>query len=199
MHYFTKTVIVLFTVGALAACVPTNTRKEDGALPTHPPAATDTDAQAAVSDKEQPAGPLKPFSWLEGCWKGSVNQREYREHWLPLRGNMLLGASHTVFDGKTQDYQFLRMEVDGEDVYYVIAIPEQKEFRFKLAGETTEDKDTIFTFSNVADAFPQTIVYRHASGGWLYIHIEGTHNGKPHQVIYPIRHIDCGSGEFLAK
>jgi hypothetical protein len=25
-------------------------------------------------------------AWLEGCWRGAVNQREFREHWLPLRG-----------------------------------------------------------------------------------------------------------------
>lgn len=195
MHRFIRIIAILFAVSFLTACV-TNAPKEES-LPTHPPTAADVAPQ--TSDEELPAGPLKPFSWLEGCWKGSVNQRDYREHWLPLRGNMLLGASHTVLNGETQDYQFLRMEVDGEDVFYVIAIPEQKEFRFKLISETTDDKDTIFTFNNVADTFPQTVIYRHATNGWMYIHVEGTHNGKPHQVIYPIRRIDCGSGEFLSE
>ena len=55
--------------------------------------------------------PLAPLAWLEGCWRGTVNQREYREHWMPLRGNLMLGMSQTVVAGKTQDFEYLRLEV----------------------------------------------------------------------------------------
>src|SRR5262245_44859233 len=52
-------------------------------------------------------GALAPFAWLEGCWRGDVNRRDFREHWLPLRGDLLVGASHTVMEGKTLSYEYL--------------------------------------------------------------------------------------------
>ncbi len=199
MQHLIKIITAFLLTLSLTACLSTGARQDDDAATSTPPTATAEAETPPAVVEELPPGPLKPFSWLEGCWKGSVNQRDYREHWLPLRGNMLLGASHTVVNGETQDYQFLRMEVDGEEVHYIISIPEQKEFRFKLDSQTLDDKDTVFTFKNIADTFPQTIIYRHATGGWMYIHVEGTYEGKPHQVIYPIRRIDCGTGEFLSE
>ena len=47
------------------------------ATPRPPHAAAPT---AAAAD------PLARFAWLDGCWRGNVNQREFREQWMPLRG-----------------------------------------------------------------------------------------------------------------
>ena len=74
-----------------------------------PPA---TPAQGKTPD----ADALAALAWLEGCWRGTVNKREYREHWMPLRGNMLIGVSQTVSEGRTQDYEYLRLEVRPEGV-----------------------------------------------------------------------------------
>ncbi|MDR2017176.1 MAG: DUF6265 family protein, partial [Burkholderiales bacterium] len=137
----------------LVACAQAPLKDSDAT----PQAAADAAPAAIVDQAPEATGPLKPLAWLEGCWKGSVNQRDYREHWLPLRGEMMLGASHTVVGDRTQDYQFLRMEVRDDAVYYVIASPNEKEHRFKLSGETTDKEDTIYAFNNVEDAFPQTL------------------------------------------
>ncbi len=182
----------------LGACVQVPP-KDDG---TKPPTAADVDpakTEPVQETAKETTGPLKPLAWLEGCWKGAVNQRDYQEHWLPLRGDMMLGASHTVLGNKTQDYQFLRMEVRDGTVFYVIAAPDEKEHRFKLSGETVDQGDTVYTFANVVDAFPKTVSYRKASGGWMYITVEGKLNSTDRKVIYPIRRIDCGSGEFLSQ
>ncbi|MDR0246920.1 MAG: DUF6265 family protein [Burkholderiales bacterium] len=175
-------------------------------LTSDPQPSTTADAAAAVETPQtetpkapEVSGPLGPLAWLEGCWKGSVNQRDYREHWLPLRGEMMLGASHTVLGDKTQDYQFLRMEIRDDVAHYVIAASDEKEHRFRLSGEAADQDDTIYTFANVEDTFPQTISYRKASGGWMYITVEGKLNGADRKVIYPIRRINCGSGEFISK
>ncbi|MDR1529882.1 MAG: DUF6265 family protein [Burkholderiales bacterium] len=191
--------VILAVVLSLCACASTQQTKEEASLPTHPPTAADIDKQALRENMAQDAGPLQKFAWLEGCWKGNVNQRHYREHWLPLHGNMLLGASHTVYNSETQDYQFLRIEPNGNDIFYVIAIPDEKEHRFKFIKEETDGKDTVFAFSNVTDAFPQIVSYRRATEGWMYIHVEGTLNGQPKKVIYPIRRVDCGNDEFLSQ
>jgi hypothetical protein len=70
------------------------------------PAAQPEMAAAPVSQQESPVAPLL---WLEGCWTSNVNHRETREQWLPLRGNLMLGMSQTVVQGKTQDYEYLRL------------------------------------------------------------------------------------------
>ncbi len=101
--------------------------------------------------------------------------------------------------GRTQDFEFLRVEPRADGVYYVASPSGQKETAFKLADKQTDGPDTIFTFTNAAHDFPQTIVYRRATGGWLYVHVEGKLGGEERKVIYPLRRVDCESGEFIAQ
>lgn len=145
------------------------------------------------------AGPLAQLAWLNGCWTGTVNRREFREQWMPLRGDMMLGVGHTVTDGKTQDYEYIRLELRPDGVYYVGLPSGEKETAFKLSGSRAIDGDTEFTFTNTVDAFPQRIVYRRATQGWLYATVEGKLNGEDRKVIYPMRRIGCESGEFILK
>ncbi len=116
---------------------------------------------------------LSDLSWLSGCWRGSVNQREFREHWLPLRGNLLIGAGHTVTQDRTQDFEYVRIEPRADGVHYVAQPSAGKETAFRLADRQVDGPDTIFTFANDAHDFPQRIVYRRGTEGWLYIHVEG--------------------------
>lgn len=158
-------------------------------------------ADAAKPPEAKPAdeGPLAPLAWLSGCWKGSVNQRDFREHWMPLRGNLLLGTGHTTLNGQTQDFEYLRIEPRADGIYYVALPSKQKEEAFKLGNVVKDDADTIFTFSNPAHDFPQRIIYRRATEGWLYVHAEGTVNGAERKVIYPMRRVGCESGEIIPK
>lgn len=158
------------------------------------PAATPP-AAAAPAD----LGSVAPLSWLNGCWSGTVNQRDFREQWSPVRGNMLIGAGSTVFQGKPQSYEYLRIEPRADGVYYVALPSGQNETAFKLVSITTDDKDTIFTFSNPANDFPQRILYRRGTEGWLYATIEGKLRGEDKQVIYPMRRVGCETGEFILK
>ena len=144
-------------------------------------------------------GPLAAFAWLSGCWQGTVNQREFREQWLPLRGGMLVGAGQQAMRGQMQDYEYLRLEARTDGIYFSQFSGDRKETSFKLAGTTTEEKDTIFTFANTADAFPERLVYRRGIDGWLYETIEGRLAGAEKKVIYPLRRIDCESGELILK
>ena len=184
------------------------------AAPVAPPAAPAVPASAAPVATPPPApsatsagpapvavaeGPLAPLAWLAGCWRGSVNQREFREHWMPLRGNLMLGTSHTVNGAVTQDWEFLRLEVRADGIDYIASPPGQKETAFRYAGETKDDDDSIFTFVNPQQDFPQRIVYRRGTEGWLYAHAEGRVGGADRKVIYPMRRVDCESGEFIRR
>ena len=143
------------------------------------------------------------MSWLYGCWGGKVNQRDFREQWMPLRGAMMLGVSQTVDKGETQDYEYLRLEQRSGSVFYVASPPGKAEIAFKFEGETTdktnERNDTIFTFVNPANEFPKQIAYRRSSGGWLYAAVEGKVGGADRKATYPMRRIDCESGESIAN
>jgi Domain of unknown function (DUF6265) len=143
--------------------------------------------------------PLDAFAWLAGCWEGSVNQRDFREEWLPLRGEIMVGASQTAMQGKTISYEFLRLEPRADAIYYIPAPSGHKEGQFKLASRKTDGDDEIFTFENVSGEFPQRIIYRHGGGGWLFAHVAGQINGENKEVIYPMRHVDCQTGEAIKK
>ncbi|HVE49169.1 MAG TPA: DUF6265 family protein [Casimicrobiaceae bacterium] len=167
--------------------------------------ATVTLAQTAVTGQSKAPeplptnGPLAELAWLSGCWRGAVNQREFREQWQPLRGNLLVGTGHTVNGAVTQDFEYLRIELRADGVYYVALPSGQKETAFKLGERKTDGADTIYTFTNPSHDFPQAIIYRRASGGWLYVHVEGKIGGEARSVIYPFRRIDCEGGELIEK
>jgi len=164
-----------------------------------PADAKPAEAKSAPGNAADASSGLSQFAWLEGCWRGSVNQREFREHWLPLRGNLLVGASQTVMNDKTLDYEYMRIEPRTDGVYYVTAA-QRKEAEYRLAGVENSEGDVIFTFANPALEFPQKIIYRRtATEGWLYATVEGKVKGADRRVIYPMRRINCESGEVVRK
>ena len=146
-----------------------------------------------------PPSTLEAFGWLHGCWDGKVNQRDFHEQWLPMRGDMMIGVSQTVSQGKTVDYEYLRLELRPEGMFYVAVPSGAKETSFRFSGKTIDGGSEIFTFDNPADEFPQRIIYRRGTEGWLYAHVEGRLNGQPRSVIYPMRRVDCASGALISQ
>ena len=161
-------------------------------------------ALVATSAAAQPTPTLQSLGWLEGCWRGTAGQREFREQWMPLRGEMMIGMSQTVDEkGATQSYEFLRLEPRAGGVYYVATPSGKAEVALKLESETIDKSDqrndTTFTFVNAAQEFPRVIAYRRAHEGWLYATVEGKIGGQERKATYPMRRINCETGEFLAR
>jgi hypothetical protein len=193
---FTRALVLASAVAltsALAQTAPSLTQ-DPAAIgsPAVPPGSAVTAAPVTTSA-------LAPFGWLHGCWDGKVNQRDFREEWLPLRGDMMIGVSQTVSQGKTQDFEYLRLELRPEGVFYVAAPSGKKETSFRFSGKTQDGDREIFTFENLVDEFPQRIIYRRGSEGWLYAHVEGKLDGQARSVIYPMRRVDCTSGELIRQ
>jgi hypothetical protein len=163
------------------------------------PASTVAQTTAGPAPPPDTPSPLEAFAWLAGCWEGKVNQRDFREEWLPLRGDVMVGASQTAMQGKTLSYEYLRLEPRADAVYYIPVPSGKKETLFRLSGKKIDGNDEIFTFENVTGEFPQRIIYRRGTEGWLYAHVEGAINGETKQVIYPMRRVDCESGELIRK
>lgn len=161
------------------------------APPTSPPASS---SASTVPD-------LKSLTWLQGCWQGTVNKREFREVWLPQHGDMMIGVSQTVMDDKTIDYEYLRIENRPDGAYYVVSPPGKAQTAFKLTEELVDQADGAhtFVFIDPAGEFPRRIGYRRATQGWLYTEVEGKVNGAERKVIYPMRHVNCETGEVITK
>jgi len=160
-------------------------------------------APAASETKAQDAGALSSLAWLEGGWKGTAGPREFREQWMPLQGAMMIGVSQTVERGVTQGYEYLRLETRPDGVFYVASPPGKPEAAFRYEGQTFEKAlerdDEVFTFVNAKLEFPQRIAYRRATEGWLYATVEGTAGGAERKATYPMRRINCESGEFIRR
>jgi hypothetical protein len=146
-----------------------------------------------------PTDSMAELSWLYGCWGGKVNGRDFREQWMPLRGNTLVGIGSTEFEGKLSSYEYLRIESRADGIFYVALPSGQKEEAFKLVSAVKDDRDksSTFTFENPQHDFPQRISYRRGTEGWLYATVEGKTQGQDRQVTYPYRRIDCEGGEFI--
>ena len=57
-----------------------------------------------------------------------------------------------------------------------------------------------FTFVNPKpEEFPERISYRRATEGWLYASVEGKVKGAERKATYPMRRINCESGEFITR
>jgi hypothetical protein len=138
---------------------------------------------------------------MRGCWEGKVNQRDFREEWLPTAGDMMLGVSQTTLRDKTIDFEYLRLESRPEGVFYIAAPSGKNEAAFRLAGQATSGGDEVFTFVSATPGaeFPQRIIYRHATEGWLYATVEGKIKGVDKQVIFPMRHVDCQTGAVVGN
>ncbi len=191
--------------GAAGALAPS----EPAAHATAPAAKADAQAPKAGAQAPKagvpkapspPTGPLAPLAWLQGCWRGKVNKREFREYWMPLQGDTMVGVGQSALEGKVNDYEYLRLESRDGSIVFSQFSGKREEASFKLATTTTEAKDTIFTFANTADAFPARLIYRRGGiDGWLYETIEGPLNGANKSVIYPLRRVDCETDEFILE
>lgn len=168
--------------------------------PATPPAVP---SGGAANDKpaDKPTGPLAPLAWMRGCWEGKVNQRDFREEWLPTASDMMIGVSQTTLRDKTIDFEYLRLESRPDGVFYIAAPSGKNEAAFRLAGQTTSGGDEVFTFVSATPGaeYPQRIIYRHASEGWLYATVEGKIKGVDKQVIFPMRRVDCQTGAVVGN
>lgn len=185
------TLVATAIAGAVAAQTPA------------PPVSAPAPAPPAVAPGAQPVSTdltsVMSLAWLEGCWTGNVNQRNFREQWTPVRGSMLLGVGSTVHQGKTQDFEFLRIEQKTDGVFYVALPSGKNETPFKLMSITPDDQATLYSFSNAANDFPQEIIYRRATDGWLYATIQGKLKGEDRKVVFPMRRVDCETGDFIRQ
>ncbi|HZS43916.1 MAG TPA: DUF6265 family protein [Blastocatellia bacterium] len=138
-----------------------------------------------VTGQSKPS--MENVAWIAGCWQAADDPGSV-EQWMRPAGNMMMGMSRTVMNGKVVAYEFLQIRQDANGDLYYIAKPHNKpETPFKLViGTPTES-----VFENPDLSFPRRIIYRHENDGSLFARIEGTENGKQKAIDFPMKRVKC--------
>ena len=142
---------------------------------------------AAVSGVGQQK--VSDLSWLSGCWEVNVQDKNLliTEQWMKPAGGMMIGAGRTIKNGKTVDYEFLRIVEEADGVFFVAKPTANKdETKFKLTKASAAE----LVFENPSHDFPQRIIYK-LNGNRLNARIEGTAQGKTRGMDFPYARISC--------
>ena len=102
------------------------------------------------------------LAWLEGEWcTEPVEGRQTCEQWGPARGGMMLGTSHTVREGKTRSFEFMRIvwNQPSDDAVIRLVFIGAPQGRNPVTFGWTPSGDAGVTFSNTAHDYPQRIRY----------------------------------------
>ncbi|MBI5474199.1 MAG: ATP-binding cassette domain-containing protein [Ignavibacteriae bacterium] len=131
---------------------------------------------------------LDSLSWLGGCWALNANGRVISEQWMKPSGGTMMGMSRTVKNGKTVEFEFVRLvEEDDGSISYVAKPSGQEGASFTLVS--LEGQRAVF--ENLQHDFPQRITYQLRGADSLIARIEGTVGGKQKGIDFPMRRVRC--------
>ncbi len=131
-----------------------------------------------------PATPdIADLAWISGDWQTPSGQKaQIEEHWTTPAGATMMGLSRTVAQGKTVEFEYLRIEQRADGIYYV-AHPKGRcpGTDFKLTSLTGKEA----VFENPEHDFPKRIIYRKSDDGSLVASIDGGPGTKT--LVFPFR------------
>lgn len=116
---------------------------------------------------------LEDLSWMAGSWMERKGATDTEEQWLAPKGGLMMGVGRTVRDGRTVEFEFVRIEMkDGKPVY--LAMPNARPATEFGAIELAAQK---VVFEREGNDFPRRVIYWR-DGEALMARIEGTINGQ---------------------
>jgi hypothetical protein len=124
---------------------------------------------------EAPKAKLDQLAWMAGAWQGPDGDAQVEEHWIAPKGGTMLGVNRTVSGGRTVEFEFLRIEQQGDSLVYLASPGGRPATPFKLV----ESGEARAVFENPNHDFPRRVSYRLNADGSLTARIEGTRGGKP--------------------
>ena len=139
---------------------------------------------ARVGQQTRAAG-AKPkipgLAWISGNWQTAGGRAHIEEHWTLPAGGTMIGMGRTVVGNKTVEFEFLRIEERGDDIFYV-ANPNANcpQTDFKLTRLTGQE----VVFENSEHDFPKRIIYRKKSDGSLVASVDAGEGTKSQTFSY---------------
>ena len=122
------------------------------------------------------AGPqIDGLAWMAGTWTGTDAGVEMEEIWTAPKGGSMLGMHRDVAGGKTQSFEFLRIDAGADGITYWASPRGRPATPFRLA----KAEGRSVTFENPQHDYPTRILYWLADDGALHAKIEGTAGDKP--------------------
>src|SRR5262249_29619264 len=129
---------------------------------------------------------ISDLAWMSGSWMSGSGQTaggraQVEEHWTRPAGGSMIGMNRTVVNEKTVEFEFLRVEQRGNEIFYV-ASPNGRcpatDFKLtRLSGQQA-------IFENPEHDFPQRIIYQKLSDGPLKASIDGGEGTKAKSFTY---------------
>ena len=130
---------------------------------------------------------IAALAWLAGCWELRSGARIVEEQWTSPRGGLMLGASRAVRNDSLIEFEQVRIEQRGTDLFYVASPSRQATAEFKA---TSADASSV-VFENPAHDFPKKIFYRRQGADSLVAGIEGPRAGATRTINYPYKRVRC--------
>jgi len=140
----------------------------------------------SISDLAWMSGSWMSGSWMSGNLASGSGQTaggraQVEEHWTRPAGGSMIGMSRTVVNEKTVEFEFLRVEQRGNEIFYV-ASPNGRcpatDFKLtRLSGQQA-------IFENPEHDFPKRIIYQKLSDGTLKASIDGGEGTKAKSFAY---------------
>src|SRR5262249_21322752 len=130
---------------------------------------------------------LEDFAWLAGCWESKRAGRVGEERWTTPKGGMMLGTGQTMKDGKTTEFEVMRIHEEKDGIFFTAKPSGQPEDSFKLISF----KDGKAVFENPQHDFPQRVIYGRGPDGSLLARIEGEMNGQKRGIDFPFTRAKC--------
>lgn len=138
---------------------------------------------------QPPSIGIEDLGWLAGCWesRNAGNGRVVSEQWMKPEGGTIIGMGRTVRDGRTTDYEFVRIVQEKDGIFYIAKpMANREETRFRLVRSGVKQA----VFENIAHDFPQRVIYK-LEKNMLAARIEGMRNGKLQGFDFPMSETSC--------
>jgi hypothetical protein len=130
---------------------------------------------------------LDDLKWLAGCWEMQRGDRLTEEQWMAPRGGVMIGMSRTTRGQTLVEFEQVRIETRGSDLYYIASPSRQATAEFKATSTSAGQ----VTFENPAHDFPTKVAYRKQGADSLLASIEGQRGGRTRTIEYPYRRAAC--------
>lgn len=116
----------------------------------------------------EPVVGVEALGWMAGAWFGDDDGMAMEEHWIPPKGNMLLGLHRDVAVSGKAFFEYLRIVETPEGVFYMASPSGREATPFRLID--SDERRAVF--ENKDHDFPQRILYW-IDGETLHARIEG--------------------------
>ncbi len=140
-------------------------------------------AQAGSAPRTDPA--LARLAWMVGTWVGEEGGVSMEEHWIPARGNVMLGLHRDVRPSSATFFEYLRIQSTDDGIFYVASPNGVPGTAFRLV----EARGQRVVFANPEHDYPQRIIYWR-EGDTLHARIEGKDRGRERSSQWAWQRVD---------